>query len=342
MKRLICIFALAAAVACETEYPSLNGMGDSPIVHIQALPGLRDTMTLIVETAHPIGSSHKEDSPEEVRVKVDGKEVEVHKNDGSVRWLDAGGLYVTEPLPPGSKVEITARSSGTPVAEASTAVPGPFPAYSYKTEWTTVDPGSYKAYSDFNFIMNLKGADVVRLDLKFKDEGRTDDFYGVMLVPEEHVFRNEAPAGINIRESGYVLKGNSTLSVDKDRIQMICNPSKFFRDAWNVRPKNTFVIFSDEGFNGKEVVKEFLFDRLEDYIYAYDPATRYEYHYRLLLFRLSEELYRYAESCIISGMSDLLQFGQAPFFPYTNVTGGSGAFAALSMTDAGLLEIPEK
>ena len=71
MKRLICIFALAAAVACETEYPSLNGMGDSPIVHIQALPGLRDTMTLIVETAHPIGSSHEADSPEEVRVKVD-------------------------------------------------------------------------------------------------------------------------------------------------------------------------------------------------------------------------------------------------------------------------------
>lgn len=188
----------------------------------------------------------------------------------------------------------------------------------------------------------LKSPDVVRMNLKFADNAETEDFYGVMIVPEEMVFHNDELSGINICESSYVKKGYNSLSVDKDRLVMIFNPRNHFGKSWNKWPLNSFVIFSDFDFNGKQAEKEFLFINQEDYTYSENPATRYEFRYRLLLLRLSEEFYRYAESSIIYQTSELMQFGQAPYFPYTNVAGGAGTFSGLTVTNAGHLDIPEK
>lgn len=338
------VVLLAAAVSCEKTRLSLNGMNDRPLVVMNVFPGLSDTTIVTVDIAGPVGKTETDEDASigHIGMTADGKEVKLERNDGSLSGVKVGTLFTEQTFPPGCRLEISASGTGIPSAKAVTTIPEAFPEFSYDLEWTKVDPGTYGASSDMTGYYILKSPDVVRIRLKFKDNGGTEDYYGVMIVPEEHVFYNDELTDINARESSYVKKHNNSLSVDRDRTLMIFNPLNCFRDSWNMRPRNSFVIFPDFGFNGKETEKEFLFVNQEDYTYTADPARRYEFHYRLLLLKLSEEFYRYAESCIIYPSSDLMQFGQAPYFPYTNVAGGAGTFSGLTVTDAGWMDIPEK
>lgn len=338
------VVLLAAAASCENTLLSLNGMDDRPIMVMNILPGLGDTTVLVIDIASPVGNagSEGEASIDHISITADGKEVKLERNDGSASGLEIGMLFTDQPFPPGCRLDISASGAGIPPAKAATTIPEAFPEFSCDLEWTKVDPGTYGAYPDMSGKYQLKSPDVVRMNLKFTDNAETEDFYGVMIVPEEMVFHNDELSGINICESSYVKKGYNSLSVDKDRLVMIFNPRNHFGKSWNKWPLNSFVIFSDFDFNGKQAEKEFLFINQEDYTYSENPATRYEFRYRLLLLRLSEEFYRYAESSIIYQTSDLMQFGQAPYFPYTNVAGGAGTFSGLTVTDAGYLDIPEK
>lgn len=349
MKRLCHILTsaavlLTAAVSCEKTRLNLNGMDERPMMVMNIFPGLGDTTVLSIDIAVPVGKTgtYGEPSMEQIRMTADGEEVKLERNDGSIPWLESGGLFTGQKFKPGCRLELSASCPGTPSIKAATTVPEEFPEFSYDLGWTKVDPGTYGACFDMYGSYHLKSPDVVRMSLKIKDNAETDDYYGVMIVPEEYGFLEGVLTDIKTMESTYVKKGRNSLSIDNDRMLMIFNPSHLLKDSWNMWPRNAFVIFSDLDFNGKVAEKEFLFINQEDYTYSGNPDRRYEFHHRLLLMKLSEEFYRYAESCIIYQTSELMPLGQAPYFPYTNVAGGAGTFSGITVTDAGYMEIPEK
>ena len=249
-----------------------------------------------------------------VRLKVDGKDVFLHRNHGVSSTFPDGAFFTTEKFEPGCRLDVEASHPELPSVRASTVVPEAFPDFIVGLEEVDIDLDQYLAMSAPNSGGWMGDPEAMRVRLTFTDDPSDRDYYAVW------IFRSYQ--GVYSRAEYFVnQKDFQSLSVNMDSHPMLVQLYYTFGEAAYRRPSAGMIAFSDVDFDGERVTKEFLVP-----YYPGDP--KYTYHIELL--KMSQECWRCVEADFNMIMNDFSEYGQAAIYPYTNVIGGIGAFGAIS------------
>lgn len=324
MRKLLYILTLLTAMSCEYVIDLRTDADDTGRILIQSLAGLGDTTVVYVDATLPIGSTDVVDMGfMKVRLKADGKDVFLHRNDGVSHTFPQGAFYTTERFQPGCRLVIEATHPQLPSAEASTVVPDAFPKYTLELEEVDIDLDQYIAMSSPDSGGWMGNPEAMRIKLTFSDDPTGRDYYAVWIFRGYYGVYDTADYFVN-------QKDYQSLSVNMDSHPMLVLLGSTFGQAAYRRSHACMVAFSDVDFSGETVTKEFLVPYYPD-----DP--KYTYHMEVL--KISEECWRCVESHFNIIMNDFSEYGQAAIYPYTNVIGGVGAFGAISPVISQTLEL---
>lgn len=331
-KRLIYILLLTfIAASCVYQVDHLRGEDEDGVLNVQMLAGLKDTTVIYLSSTIPmssiddIGSAVVPVGDARVEVTIDGKPVHVAGLEYERKLSEREKFFlITDRISPGDRIELRAECPGLDPVSAGTAVPVLPPEFEFEAELLTMDLEDFLEYDDKHSGYRNSGSDAVRFRLTFKDDPETEDYYAVRL--------NKHNPAYGTSLSGFLLKSDNFLSVyETERLYLFTLEDIFSRSVSGLYSDRCMTCFSDAEFNGMKVTKEYMMHHIPKY---YD-------HYNIQLFKLSEEMYRAAESVWFLYMNDLAYFGQATLYPYTNVAGGTGCLGAATMRETGLFKVGE-
>lgn len=324
--RYILPIFLTLLISCEYEVPGLRGVEDEGMLYVRILAGVYDTTAISVSPTSPIRQEKMELPVMETSIEmtVNGKPAAIQKaeyKNGSS--LPEGTLYTTVPIKPGDRLAVSATSYGSAPIHAETVMPGEAPEFDVVLQQVRISPDEYKEYINVFGGYVTHQSDAVRFSVKFKDDPETEDRYALRLI-KYTTENNEWEIYVD-ESAGFLVREHNDLSIS-DRM-----PLFLFKDIFGASsiPHSSLVLtyFTDSNLNGQEIEKE--------YMMFHEDGFRY----RVQLFRLSEELYNAAEASYLMNMSTLGTVGMAPIYPYTNIKGGLGCFAAASMRETAILNL---
>ncbi len=329
MKRYLHILFIVLSLmmsSCEYELDHVRGVEDKGMLCIRILSGLADTTVISVSPTIPVGEEVSElavISRDDILMTINGEPVEIMVADGETTSYEEGTLYTDAPIRPGDRLAAYAAAPGydIPPVNAETVVPQEVPEFTVAGEKVYYDIGEYLQYSQFNagslsWLPEGNFNEAVRLKVSFMDDPDHHDRYAVELRRYH---------GNRFLDEGFLLPISSMFSVESGALP-IFSLDDIFTYAVVPYMGTALTYFTDKGCNGQEITKE--------YMMQYQDGCRYV----VRLFKLSEELFRAAESYFtyISGYYRLDYF--AIYYPYTNVHGGTGCFASATMRESDLLE----
>lgn len=332
LKRLIYILLLPFIVtSCVYQVDHLRGEDEEGLLNVQVLAGLKDTTVIYLSSTVPMSSIDDIRSAvvpvkdARVDVTVDGKPVRIIELESDIAHSEREKFFlIPDRISQGARIELQAQCPGLDPVSAGTTLPFLPPEFEVEAELISMNLEDFLEYDDKNSGYRSSGSGAVRFSLTFKDDPETEDYYGVRL------FKHNPANGISM--SGFLLKSDNFLSVyETERLYLFTLYDVFSRSVSGLYSDRCMTCFSDVEFNGQEVTKEYMMQHIPKY---YD-------HYNIQLFRLSEEMYRAAESVWFLHMNDLAYFGQATLFPYTNVAGGTGCLGAATMRETGFFKVGE-
>lgn len=332
LKRLIYILLVSfIAASCVYQVDHLRGEDEEGVLNVQVLAGLKDTTLIYLSSTLPISSIDDIESSvvpignARVDVTIDGKPARVIELEPDVKLSERERFFmIPDAMSPGARIELHASCPGLEPVSAETTLPSLPPEFEVETELFSMNLEGFLEYDDKNSGYRTSDFGAVRFSLTFKDDPETEDYYGVRL------FKHNPENGSS--SSGFLLKRDNFLSVyETERIYLFTLDDIFSRFISGLYSDRCMTCFSDVDFNGRLVTKEYMMNHVPEF---YD-------HYNIQFFKLSEEMYRAAESVWFLYMNELAYFGQATIFPYTNIAGGTGCLGAATMRETGLFKVGE-
>lgn len=304
MKRLTLIpFALLFLVSCEFDF-ELDSMNTEPLLHFEA------TMHQNCDEGLKYSLKGLRAVADDKYTDMTGITVQAYRNNEKVDEYHSGGPSNSltgemnfKILEPGDEISITAECAGYPPISARTVMPA---------EWNNQD-------------IEVKRLDeaTISLDISFKDDASTEDFYGIGLIVETYM-QQQITGWTSVALRGPAVEGTGMVSHGEMRVSYIDPDERIIH------------ICSDHGFNGETKSISFLADCLR--------STENEQRtYTILAYKLSEEMYRYAVAKYDSSpWNNTLGFmGLSPVtFTYTNIQGGLGVLGCVNARTIGPYPVP--
>lgn len=328
MKNILKYTFIAAAaclslVSCEVKF-ELDSINSKPKIYLQAFPGnaISDTIVIQIAKTRPVNmpASTEKFNPE-VRLSVNGEQLEIRKYSKDILDFDNaipdGCLYAVRKLKPGDKIEISASAEGLPDIKSSSIIPDEFP--------------------DAKVTLSETEERGVKVKATFSDNPDSRDYYAVQLICEQLIYFDDEDGTDSvrfIRPISVEAKNNSAISSETalgNTIDVTFNGYVFGSYNYTLRCCN------DDIFQGGQ--KTLTLDGRSFYDDTFLPTDKdREYRtYKLLLYKLSPEFYRFSNMIYKKGQGGLGQIGLAPSgMSYTNIEGGLGGFAGYTVREVPL------
>ena len=304
MKRLILIpLAILSLASCEFEF-ELDGMDTEPLLHFEAAlhQNCDEDLKYAIQGLKAVSSGKYSDMEDiTLQAYINGEKVDGYHSDGPCSLLS--GEMNFNFLEPGDEISIKAECTGYPAISAKTVMP---------SGWD-------------NLELEVKRTDesTISLDISFKDDAATEDFYGIGLIVETYM-QQQIYGWTSVALRGPAVEGTGMTSYGEMRVSYIDPAERIIN------------ICSDHSFNGKEKKMSFIADCLE----STDTEKR---TYTVFAYKLSEEMYRYAVAQYDSSpWNNTLGFmGLSPVtFTYTNIQGGLGVLGCVNTRTYGPYPVP--
>ena len=324
-KRRISTTALAAILltSCESIF-DLDRLADENMFKMECMVVSQDTVALNLDIVVPL-SDHDHQKPDihqaNVDVMIDGRPVLLQKATGAEGNLPIGSLFFSSEISPGAEVKVTATHEYVKSMVAETVMPEVFP--------------------DYDIVVNDLVADSVMSEQLYEVEMRFDEeqegFFGIELLVD------------SVEDTSGVFYGHKTYSCeifDPDAYEAASSGAIFGENPdWNSLTEvsyngHTLYMFKAKSANVFRFRYSSEGNRIE-YGYSYGYGDEYGYeetvtevHYvnkcRFRLYRISEEYYYYS----IRDINSLSSLGfSAPSQTYSNVTGGIGVLAGMTLIE---------
>ncbi len=314
--KIILIFLILAAFHGCAYDMDFDGFDRKPRLLVVGMAGgSGETVIRLLPTAAvgDYSSSLFSVSEAQVSLKVNGEDVPVSASGNSDRLSDC--FYADRTFLPGDRLEFRASVPGVEPVRAQTVVPEGFPGYEVNL---AIEENVWTGKNDNGISDRLK------VTVTFEDDPDKDEYYGMQVYRME-----EIKSYFNVYEYDYMNPVTHVASGVNDY------PLKDLPIVMHYAPGTDLfsqeyapmLIVDDGTFEGGNGQMEFLTTYINDH-------TGRTYYYKIFLYRLSPELYRFAKaSAINSDHVPILLMVAPPVNCYTNIIGGVGIFGALACTE---------
>ncbi len=338
MKNTIIPFLLLALTLGSCQYDlDFSGEDIDPRLFVLGLPGSSDTTVVRLYATVPMGDRNSRPLPmDDARVSlvVNGEEIAMDRADESVPSLPEGCFYTLRPVLPGDKVEVLASAGGVESVRAESAVPEPLREKDVVMKAESWVDGSH--------------ADTrLRFSARFKDDTDSDDYYAMQVCRRKEYYTYYPIEG-RLETERYEYEFLDPTVVRNANVNQELQP--FIRpiivdynSGINLYPevKAPMVVFDDKAFEAgagsQEFICEYEADRIKVSSYmngVLEYESGYKCSYKVILFSLSPELYRFIKANeILNGSVSILLAATPPSYMYTNIHGGVGVFGGISRTE---------
>lgn len=307
MKKLCYILLLAGCSsllsAC-TYHLELDGKDSPSQLVLYAYPGSGDTTVIYLSHSIPLrGKGISPFNPEKVEVyySVNGIEAKVLWTADSLPRVPARNYYVVHACKEGDRISVTASLPGWETVSASTTVPHKFPLESIRLQ------------------KSPKHVNAILFSIGFKDEASTTDFYA-FCVEQKEMTVTDGHRTERYRTIDFDINGDPLLNTSSGLDDILLIDHKFRRNLY---------YWDDSKVQGRSYKIQlgipYMPDYEGDFITPWGTEhIVYKVTYRMSLYSLSEELYRYLKS-VNEQKGGLNSAGLAPLRPtYSNVLHGVG------------------
>ena len=322
--------ALAVLTACEYEFDN-GALTDETSIYVESIVSNSDTNILRIVKTLPYNTA--EDVKDSANLNVtkvssiellrDGARQEVFYADSPVGSVARGRYYTLGGYKPGEKLSLKVEMEGEKKVSAETVIPEDA-GWSFKV--AELDNGDDKDIGKFH------------IDINFDNTPECDDFYGIkMEVRSTETYYNED--GSENTYYSYTFTYNANPSIDEgDDIEEIMSGEG---DS-HVFEYNDIYLFDDSSLkSGRNTISydtymgqhRYFFEQVAtkgygDSDWQYPVRVHTEIKYKLSLYTLSRELYRWYASRYNASYNALAELGLCPpSFAYGNVKDGIGCFA---------------
>lgn len=318
MKKLwaaLCLPMIGMCVSCDKEVTVENGTENGKLVVYCIPSNARDTTFIQLLWSRALNGETKADKPvdrAEVSFQVNGMDRETGYAGLLPGHEEKNMFYAVGKLKEGDRIEIRAQIPGLPVVTAQTSIPSCFPLEHVE-----------------GVRLNVCGYQAVRFRITLRDCATTENYYGIRIL-RKRVFRG----GVSVGLPDSVVKP-LILNVDNEPLM---NGKLGVDDVLDL--SNDFYqhlyIYDDNQINGKTYTLSLdCFERSAD---AGQPADEKVY-YKVVLFTLSPDLYKYLKSVNTLHNNDLGKVGLAPIYKrYTNIINGIGIVGGCHLQETDWIE----
>lgn len=321
--------------SCYKEMP-FRGMATDPQLFFQCLPGAQDTTVFWLRTTIPVNQDlvQKEIVNPKMSFKVNGKEVDLQLNAGLSSSFPAEAYFAVSPLASGDKLEFHAEADGFQSITSQTVIPQDLMNLTLSANIIPApNPDYYIAALDDRSSQGI-GQNVTEFKVTFQDQPSIRDCYMVEVMQYVYSSNNHVlPYGNSV---AYVVPALETDTFEQAQTDvLLANHHSPWQTIEYDRGGNSRLVmfFDDEEFNGRMYTKEIMVNR-----YVGNIDIKYVFR----LYRVSEELYKYATAWDTVRKAEYSGFpSSTPFMSYNNIEGGSGIFAGVAVYDSGLIEIED-
>ncbi len=328
---LFILFALAAS-SCEYEL-DFSGYDQTRRLFVFGMPGSSDTTVVSLHSTIPMGDRNSLPLPlDDARVSliVNGEEVVMERADETVPSLPEGSFYTLHPLEPGDKVEVKASAEGAEPVWAESVVP--------------------KVLLDSEVVMDVERnagnyPTGLTFSVCFKDDPDVSDYYAMQVCLRKSYYSYSIDSGYeDMDKYEYEFLDYEAGSAYDDDLYPFQKPIIVNYDPSKglyLHDNAHMVVFNENTFEKGEGVLEFFADYKEDSVesgYWLDGVLQeekgYRCSYKVILYRLSSELYNFIRANEILDANLPILIGAAPpSYAFTNIRGGVGVFGGISKTE---------
>ena len=257
---------------------------------------------------------------------VNGEKQHVYWNENRTENLPPQCYYVLNNLKEGDKIEIFAGSRDLTPVTSSTVIPTSFPL------------------EDIELAIKPEDTPKLQFRVTFRDNASTDDYYGIRIVEKvitEHKYDDEngVPCDTTVEITSVLNFDVTDEPLLNDRVGLDATFELDYDYYQNL------YIWTDEKIPGKEYTLRLTSSYTPDY--ESDEASEYGYYkaihlYKVYLYHLSPEFYRYLKSVNAISNNELGQNGLAPIRShYSNILNGFGILGGCQFTESSWLPQPQ-
>lgn len=304
----VCIGLLSSC----TYHFELDDVNSSPKLVLYSYPGSGDTTVVQLSRSLPVsqkGELVRGLKGADVHLFVNGEMVSLAWTDDSMPGVPAQSYYAVKTFEDGDNVNITAAAEGMKAVSSATIVPSQFPLTSINMALKNGEPNQ------------------LQFQIHFTDNVLTEDYYALK-VERKRQFWND----------GKYSEENSSLTLNLDD-EPLLNSSSGLDDILmieNVFYQNLYY-WDDTKIQGKSYTVRLNTNYEADYEDDFITPNGVEHikcqvKYKISLYSLSEELYRYLKSLNDQKNNGLGNSELAPIrSTYTNVINGIGVVGGCRM-----------
>ena len=263
--------------------------------------------------------------------KVNGEEVRLHRNAGQSSSFPENAYFTTKPLSGGDKLEFYAEADGYEPISAQTIIPQELNDISLSSMLIpSPNPDYYIAAIDDRASQNI-GEIIPKFNVTFQDEPGVRNYY--MAEVQQLVYSRDGKRLPYGESAVYVVpRINTDLFEQAQTDVILANHNSPWQTIELDRTSGTRLVmfFDDKEFDGQKYTKEVMVNR-----HASGLTTKYIFR----LYRVSEELYKYAKAWNTIRKAEFSELpSSTPFMAYNNIKGGNGIFAGVTVFESGLIE----
>ena len=289
-----------------------DDVGASPKLVLYSYPGSGDTTVVHLSRSLPVsqkGELVRGLKGADVHLSVNGEAVPLAWTDDSIPGVPAQSYYAVKAYEDGDKVNITAAAERMKAVSSATVVPSRFPLTSIKLALKDGEPN------------------LLQFRIGFTDNAQTKDYYALK-VERKQLFWND----------GKYSEESSTLALNLDD-EPLLNTSSGLDDILMIENgfyRNLYY-WDDTKIKGKSYTVRLNTNYEADYEDDFITPDGTEHikrqvKYRISLYSLSEEFYRYLKSLNDQKNNGLGNSELAPIrSTYTNVINGIGVVGGCRM-----------
>lgn len=318
--------------SCYKEMP-FKGMETDPQLYLQCLPGAQDTTVFWLRSTIPVNQLlvDRDIFNAVMTFKVNGEEVRLHRNAGQSSSFPENAYFTTKPLSGGDKLEFYAEADGYEPISAQTIIPQELNDISLSSMLIpSPNPDYYIAAIDDRASQNI-GEIIPKFNVTFQDEPGVRNYY--MAEVQQLVYSRDGKRLPYGESAVYVVpRINTDLFEQAQTDVILANHNSPWQTIELDRTSGTRLVmfFDDKEFDGQKYTKEVMVNR-----HASGLTTKYIFR----LYRVSEELYKYAKAWNTIRKAEFSELpSSTPFMAYNNIKGGNGIFAGVTVFESGLIE----
>lgn len=311
MRKIIFLLLIPSLVSC-SYHLDLEATDAKEKLVLYCFPSNTDTTAIQLSKSIPVGQNDKGDTNvrnAEIHFTVNGKEQNVYWNEDSISPLQAQCYYALGKWNKNDNIQIKANMEGLPVIMAETMMPGEFPLEA------------------INLIPSEKSENVLQVQVTFRDNATTKDFYGIRLMKKE-INKTDDKEVLSFQSVEFDLKEEPLLNNQADLDDIFLLSKGYFQNLY---------IWDDERIQGQEYTLHLDMEYQEDYDSEWSGHS-YKVEYKIYLYTLSPELFKYLDR-LNKINNNLGNHGFSPvLYQYSNVEGGVGVVGGCQIKETEWLE----